>query len=561
MDTVEHLLATLTVQDLYKLALPAGAEIVGGVAGLVRLVSWVRVAQLDQASLERIEAGDLVLVAAPASGRPSRHATLAPFLTRLAELGAAGVATAGASPPGAGAIADAIGIPLIRLPAGVKLAQIEKQAIRLIINRRAEIEQRGVQIYRELAQQTIDNLGIEAIAEKLVELTGKLVVVEDPTPSLQLLAMPPISTVTREELQVSLRDPAEPSMWFDKGPMASTSPPVVMRQLNAPGWARYVAPIVVRGAIFGYLSLIGPADELDEIDRMAAGRGAAVCAIEMAKQMAIRQAESRIRSDFIDDLISGSLNSDAAIISRGQLLGYDLTKPHAVAVIELDTSEAYLDWLSKHNTHSVQELRQGFANVLNTALARRQPRAMMRIKGENAVFIWPSPAEGGLAAVRAAVDDLRQEVSRATPMMTASAAVGRLYARPSELSRAFREAEQALTIALRLYGGDRTTAFEELGVYRLLFHLHGTPELAGFQQETLSKLIGYDKEHEGELIKTLRAFFANHGNLSRTAEQLILHRNTVTYRLERIEELTGLDLENEDDRFRLQLALKLTEMV
>lgn len=548
-----------TVDEIRRFALPAGTELVGGVTGLARPVFWVRVAQLEQSSLGRIESGDLVLLAGPAAGRPGRHSTLANLLSRLAELGAAGVVTMTGVPPGAGVIANAIGIPLLKLPSDSRLHDIEKRTIALIINRQAEIEQRGVQIYRELAQQTIDNLGIEAIAEKLVELTGKLVAVEDSSLSLQLLAVPPNSTVTREELQVSLRDSADPREWFAGQPMVITSPPVTLRHLNAPGWARYVAPVVVRDKVDSYLSLIGPLQELDEIDQIATGRGAAVCAIEMAKSLAIREAESRIRSDFIDDLISGSITSDAVIVGRAQLMGYDLTEPHVVAVIELDASENDLD--SSPTGDDKQTPRQEFDRRLSGAMSHQQPQAMLRVNGNTGILIWPVPAGSSVSNVKPALDRLRLEISQAMPAVTVSAAVGRLYPRPNELRQSFREAEQALSIALRLYGGNRTTDFEELGIHRLLFHLQGTAELESFYQETLAQLTEYDREHGGELVDTLRAFFANHGNLSRTADQLILHRNTVSYRLERIAQLTGLDLDDEGDRFRLHLALKLIDLV
>ena len=550
-----------TVDEIRRFALPAGTELVGGVTGLARPVFWVRVAQLEQSSLGRIESGDLVLLAGPAAGRPGRHSALANLLSRLAELGAAGVVTMTGVPPGAGVIANAIGIPLLKLPSGSRLHDIEKRTIALIINRQAEIEQRGVQIYRELAQQAIDNLGIEAIAEKLVELTGKLVAVEDSSLSLQLLAVPPSSTVTREELQVSLRDSADPREWFAGQSMVITSPPVTLRHLNAPGWARYVAPVVVRDKVDSYLSLIGPLQELDEIDQIATGRGAAVCAIEMAKSLAISEAESRISSDFVDDLISGSITSDAVIVGRAQLMGYDLTEPHVVAVIELDASENDLDSSPTGDGDDIQTPRQEFARRLSGAMSREQPQAMLRVNGNTGILIWPVPAGGSISHVKPALDRLRLEISQAMSAVTVSAAVGRMYPRPNELRQSFREAEQALSIALRLYGGNRTTDFEELGIHRLLFHLQGTAELESFYQETLAQLTEYDREHGGELVDTLRTFFANHGNLSRTADQLILHRNTVSYRLERIAQLTGLDLDDEGDRFRLHLALKLIDLV
>jgi purine catabolism regulator len=62
-------------------------------------------------------------------------------------------------------------------------------------------------------------------------------------------------------------------------------------------------------------------------------------------------------------------------------------------------------------------------------------------------------------------------------------------------------------------------------------------------------------------VPTLEAFFAHHGNVSQAAESLYLHRNSLLYRLERIGEISGLDLDDADDRFSLQLALKLRPLM
>jgi PucR family transcriptional regulator, purine catabolism regulatory protein len=91
----------------------------------------------------------------------------------------------------------------------------------------------------------------------------------------------------------------------------------------------------------------------------------------------------------------------------------------------------------------------------------------------------------------------------------------------------------------------------------LLAQLQGTAELRSFQQETLGELIDYDEKSGSQLLPTLEAFFTSNGNLSKTAEMLFVHRNTLMYRLKRIEELTGATLDDPEVRFDLQLALKM----
>ena len=549
----------VTVRDVLRLALPPGTAVVGGDSGLDRAVTWARLIHLDHPSFERLEAGELALALLPVQSE-APHALLATILQTLAGRGISGLAVSGVVPPGAQALADAIGTPLLTMPSNVRLAEIEKSVIGLVINRRAELEQRGVQIYRRLAQQTIENRGIEAIIETLAEITGKPIAVENQAGELDLYHSPPRGSINRDELVAALREPNRKDEWLAGQSLSSTSPPIARWPLAAPGWARFVAPIVVSGMPVGYLSIIGREDELDEIDRVAAGRAAAVCALEIAKRQAISEAEKRIRSDFLDDLFAGHFTSEAAIISRGQLLGFDPLKQYAVVIFDLDTSSAYLEWMSSHNEQYSTQLRQAFSRGLTEEVARVNPGALLRLNSESAVALYPVDSDGGMPAVRLQVEVIRGRVASRLDGMTVSAALGRLYPRALDAPRAYREAEQALMIALRLFGPNRTTAFDDLGIYRLLFHLHGTPELASFYEETLQKVVEHDERHGSELVPTLKAFFASHGNLSKTAEMLYLHRNTVSYRLQRIEEITGLRLDDEEDRFQLQLALKLRDI-
>jgi purine catabolism regulator len=125
------------------------------------------------------------------------------------------------------------------------------------------------------------------------------------------------------------------------------------------------------------------------------------------------------------------------------------------------------------------------------------------------------------------------------------------------IPQSFREAQQALEIGRRLFGEDKLHSFARLGVYRLLFYLDGQSELTDFYQETLGPLLHQDARNEGALIETLEGFFRCNGNLSETARTMHLHRNSLLYRLGRIEELLGRSLEDPELRLSLQIALKI----
>ena len=84
--------------------------------------------------------------------------------------------------------------------------------------------------------------------------------------------------------------------------------------------------------------------------------------------------------------------------------------------------------------------------------------------------------------------------------------------------------------------------YNSLGIFQLLAQLDGNPAVLAFATEIVGPLAAYDRRHRSNLVQTMNAYFAHHGNISQTAESLFIHRNTLLYRLERIQELTEQDL-------------------
>ena len=101
-------------------------------------------------------------------------------------------------------------------------------------------------------------------------------------------------------------------------------------------------------------------------------------------------------------------------------------------------------------------------------------------------------------------------------------------------------------------------AFEETGAYRLLLSAmsEDPAELQRFYAETVEPLVAYDEQYETDLVQTVEAFLEADGNVAGTAQRLFTHRHTIRYRLERVKELSGLDVGSTDGREKLSLGLK-----
>ena len=104
------------------------------------------------------------------------------------------------------------------------------------------------------------------------------------------------------------------------------------------------------------------------------------------------------------------------------------------------------------------------------------------------------------------------------------------------------------------------TYYEDLGLYRLLCQIKNRKTLKGFIDETVLPLAEYDAGHSGELCKTLRVFLEKN-NQQETADELIIHRQTLGYRLRKISSILDRDLNNPRDRFDLYAGLLILDII
>ena len=165
---------------------------------------------------------------------------------------------------------------------------------------------------------------------------------------------------------------------------------------------------------------------------------------------------------------------------------------------------------------------------------------------------------GDEAASARAAETILREMEAGLSGYTFSLGRSRITEDPSELPRAAAEALLAANVAQGSPEGATGLAFEETGAYRLLLSsMSENPgELQRFYGETVEPLVNYDEQYETDLVRTLETFLEADGNVAGTAQRLFTHRHTIYYRLERVRELSGLDVSSSDGREKLSLGLK-----
>jgi sugar diacid utilization regulator len=283
--------------------------------------------------------------------------------------------------------------------------------------------------------------------------------------------------------------------------------------------------------------------------------------LEVDRAKAPERATEAAVGDFLQDLFARRLTDRENIVARAGELGCDVAAGSSVIVVRArPQGPEEGDWRARVLTVAERGAR-GVERASLAALAQagwsrhgQGPNEDAGARLERELVIL-TPAPDAAAAKRTAAAVLR-ELEAGLPGFAVTVARSRHATDPADLHRAGAEALLAANVAEAR--GQTEVSFEETGAYRLLLPAmsEDPTELEGFFDETVAPLVAYDEQYETELVRTLETFLDADGNVAGTAERLFTHRHTIRYRLERVKELTSLDVGSTDGRERLSLGLK-----
>ena len=387
----------------------------------------------------------------------------------------------------------------------------------------------GMTVHERLTRVAAAGEGAAGIAEALHDLTGLAVAVEDRYGNLSAWSGP----------DRPARYPKPPAYEREQ----------LLRRLMTAGRSvrdggRVVALASPRPGVLGLVALMDPGHRAGTTDVMALEHGATVLAVELARLRGMADTELRIRRELVQDLLTGT--DDESAYRRAEALGYDLGRPHQVAVLEVaESSPAQEEVL--HATRRV--LRHQHLPCLLGSMAGT---VVIVAAAGTAGTAGGGEVSGGGADWEALRAGIVAELGGSRCRM----GVGDAYPRPSELSRSLREARLALRMQKASASAERTSVFADLDVLRMLAAVDDLTDVEAFVRKWLGTLAAYDERKHTELVKTLIQYLQHGGGYEATSRALSVHRSTLKYRLQRIRELTGFDLGNPETHFNLQLATR-----
>ena len=286
--------------------------------------------------------------------------------------------------------------------------------------------------------------------------------------------------------------------------------------------------------------------------------------------------QHQLKNKFIYDLLYGLLDDEVTVLRQAKLLGLDLSPPRAVILIdaadyilqsynsrqhEPETVDAYVRRRAQMVICSVV----GFFHLPNDTICAYigdGEVAVLKASDTKNLVIWANCRDvseqsnsswANLEALNRAAEALLVRL-RGDTGASISIGIGRYHPGIRGLTRSYQDARAALSLGCRFHDRNQVHCLDRLGIAAFI----GVSD-----EQTKIELATYllsPLDHEPEMLATLNAFFAEDCCPSSTASRLSIHRNTLSYRLDKITLLTGLDPHRFDDAVQIRLALLLRSL-
>jgi GAF domain-containing protein len=414
------------------------------------------------------------------------------------------------------------------------------------LRRGRAVQEWAEQQHHALMQLTLADVGLAGLVTALAECLEASVTVEDPdgrvlaqAPDRDYRPPPTAAARRRGPTRTALEDQTRSyavvrvpeSRSGRPGAAAVGHPPTI-----EPG--AWVAPVVLGGELAGRLWVVDPRASPAPVERRVIERFALVVGLELLKRRHVADAVARASGDLIGTLLRADGLEQRAAVERAAALGHDLARPHVVAVVAVDPPPTAGRW------HGVVR-----------AATERHTRGLVGPYEDLEILLVPADLDPAAALCR-----MHGHLQQSVPNGVAVTLVaGPIASGPDDVAAAYRIAAGAA----RLRRSARPGGFvdvRDLGLPSLLLESGPPDALRRYAQRLIEPIAEHDRRRGGDLLATLRTWLSTGCSTPDAAAELVVHPNTVAYRLANVERLTGRSLRRPDARMELQLAVTVHDL-
>ena len=311
------------------------------------------------------------------------------------------------------------------------------------------------------------------------------------------------------------------------------------------------SPITQGNNTLGYLFIFPSKKEGPQIYASILEFTASLASIQLYRKLEKRQEKMKFKEPFLFDLLYGNFKQPEDIYEYGDVWNWDFHLPQTVLVFSLnDFNHVFTD----------KQMINHLLYLVERTLIERNIKPITLKRKSQVIVIFPmedDQEKKQRAVIEGFSTTVMNQMKTLHPDQALSCGIGKTYMGPVDLFRSFQEAKVALELGEIM--GIPLPFFSDLGLERILYK-HDLQDLKEYYQATLGELQLYDASNNAQLMETLEGLAANQFDMTATSKALFLHRNTLRYRLKKIEEILDLKLDDLNNKLNITAAFKIKQL-
>ncbi len=444
-------------------------------------------------------------------------------------------------------LANHLSFPIIDIYYATPFSDITTRIFKEIFNKQVSLLERIERVHERLMDVVLKEGGLKEITGVIQENIKNPVAIKIAFPEQLYQNMATVADKTQAALLDNVNrfysSNKQHEKAFDEG----------LENIQGRPVRRMVMPIIVKNNIYGHIFAWHISTPLGGFDLSVMESASTTIALEILKQLSVREVENRYRAEFLEELFSMEERRRIKALERADIFKLDLKDEYAVAILQLGFSHSTDVTTAENQIHFLK-------GSLERLIKEQKIKALVASKTDSIYILFSFNNNKQTTSTIKSFCSRLEKIIDQNLKADYRIGVGRDYSGLKHMYKSHIDATNALK-AGEVVEDKQVVHFDQLGIYKILCQDALTEELESFYEGTIQPLIDYDRKKSTELVKTLEVYFHHNGNLKKISDTLYTHYNTTLYRLQRVQQITAMNLDNPKDRLNLEVALKIKRLL
>ena len=323
---------------------------------------------------------------------------------------------------------------------------------------------------------------------------------------------------------------------------------------------QYVVKFAILNEVEIYITITEENRELIELDYMAIENAIINLQYGFLSEFAQDEVKKKYQRDLIHNILNGLLSSKEMTEAAAQL---GMKESDTYRVVDFHTIKK-----NEQRKYTKEQLHE--VGVIVGELMYLLPDALIYRNMDQIVMIQQVDSNQTELEYQKEMEEVEDVIQRSILYRKKDTdfqiGIGKSVEGYQRLKESYHEASRAIKYIdiIRLVTGDKNKSvvhYSNLGFFQIFGEIDDVTELERYIPETLKKLYLYDDEHKGELITTLQMYLRNKQSIRKTADEMFVHYRTISYRLEKIKQISGINFDNANEVLAVSNGLIIYKML